>query len=86
MAALKRTAEAESEFKQAIEARPDAPGIHLALGHLYTTVSDWPKAEQQFQAECKLQPGDAEAAYNYGQVLLQLGKLVEARGQLTTGR
>ena len=60
LAALKRTSEAESEFKQALAVRADAPGIHLELGQLYTSTSDWPKAEEQFRAECKLQPGDAD--------------------------
>ena len=82
LAALKRTGEAESEFKQAIATRSDAPGIHLELGRLYTSTSDWSKAEEQFRAECKLQPGDAEAAYDLGQTLLQQGKLPEARAEL----
>lgn len=82
LAALKRTVEAENEFKQAIAARSDAPGIHLELGQLYTSTSVWPKAEEQFRAECKLQPGDAEAAYDLGQALLQQGKLGQARAEL----
>ena len=46
--------------------RPDIPGVHLALGELYSVASEWPKAEDEFRAEAKLQPGDAEAAYRLG--------------------
>ncbi len=83
LAALKRTAESEGEFKIALQSRPDLPGLHLQLGQLYTANSAWAKAEEQFRAECQLQPGDAEAAYDLGQVYLQEGKLAEARAELS---
>ncbi len=67
---------------EAIRLRPDAPGIHLGLGQLYAAAADWPKAEEQFRAEAKLQPGDAEAAFRFGNALLQEGKIAEARAEL----
>lgn len=33
---------------------PDTPEIHLGLGQLYTKIAAWPKAEEQFRAECRL--------------------------------
>ena len=41
--------------------------------------SQWPKAEEEFRAQTKLQPGNAEAAYRLGSALLQQGKAREAR-------
>lgn len=82
-AALRKTADAEREFREAIKSRPDAPGIHLELGRLYTATADWPKAIEEFRAEAKLQPGDGEAAYNLGQALLQDGKTKDALTELT---
>ena len=81
-AALRKVSEAETEYKTALQIRPDAPGIHLALGELYALASEWPKAEEEFRAEAKLQPGDAETAYRLGAALLQNGKTKEAKAQL----
>lgn len=81
-AALRKTVEAEREFRAALKNRPDAPGVHLELGRLYTTAADWPKATEEFRAEAQLQPGDGEVAYNLGQALLQDGKTKEAIAEL----
>lgn len=81
-AALKRTSEAEAEYKQALQAKPDTPGLHMELGQLYTASAQWAKAEEQFRAESVLQPGDAEAAYDLGQALLQQGRIPDARAEL----
>jgi len=81
-AALRRTPEAEKEYREALRLRPDTPGIHLALGEVYAAASDWAKAEAEFRAEAKLQPGSAEAAYRLGSALLQQGKAPEARAEL----
>jgi tetratricopeptide (TPR) repeat protein len=78
-AALRRTAEAEKEYGEALRLRPDTPGVHLALGQVYAAASQWDKAEQEFRAEAKLQPGDAETAYRLGSALLEEGKVKEAR-------
>jgi tetratricopeptide (TPR) repeat protein len=81
-AALRRVPEAETEYKTALQIKPDTPGIHLALGELYGLASEWPKAEDEFRAEAKLQPGDAETAYRLGDALLRNGKTKEAKTQL----
>ena len=79
---LRRVPEAEKEYLEALRERPDTPGIHLGLGDLYAAASEWPKAEEQFRAEAKLQPGNAEPAYRLGNALLQQGKIQEAKTEL----
>jgi tetratricopeptide (TPR) repeat protein len=58
------------------------PGLHLELGLVYAGAAGWPKAEEAFRFEAKLQPGSAEAAYRLGSALLQQGKGQEARVEL----
>ena len=63
---LRQMPQAEKEFQQAIEQRPDTPKLHLELGLVYAGASQWAKAEEAFRAETKLQPGNAEAIYRPG--------------------
>jgi tetratricopeptide (TPR) repeat protein len=79
---LRQMPQAEKEFQQAIELRPDIPKLHLELGLVYAGASQWTKAEQAFRIETKLQPGNAEAAFRLGNALLQQGKIQEARAEL----
>lgn len=81
-AVLRRVPEAVKEYQDALRIAPKAPGIHLALGLVYAGEKDWPKAEEQFHAETEIQPGDAEAAYRYGDALLQIGNIKQARIEL----
>jgi Flp pilus assembly protein TadD len=81
-AVLKQIPEAEKNYRDALNAAPDARGIHLALGQLYAKNGEWQKAEEQFRAEAKLQPADAESSYWLGTALLESGKLPEARAEL----
>ncbi len=82
LAALRRVPEAEHEYLEALRLRPGTPGIHLALGVLYSTAGDWVKAESEFAEEAHLQPGDAETAYRHGYALLQNGKASAAMAEL----
>ena len=61
---------------------PALPEAHLALGEVYAGAFQWPKAEEEFRIQVKLQPGNAEAAYRLGQALLEQGKAHEARAEL----
>jgi len=79
---LRQMPQAEKEFQQAIELRPDIPKLHLELGLVYAGASQWTKAEKAFRTETNLQPGNAEAAYRLGNALLQQGKIQEARAEL----
>ncbi|MFZ1034889.1 MAG: tetratricopeptide repeat protein [Candidatus Acidiferrales bacterium] len=79
---LKIFPNAEKEYQRAIALRPDLPGLRLELGRVFAAESEWEKAAEQFRAEAKLQPGNAEAAYRLGDALLQLGKMKEAEAEL----
>jgi tetratricopeptide (TPR) repeat protein len=79
---LRQMPEAEKQYQQALQQRPDTPNLHLELGQVYAMTSRWPEAEEQFRAEAKIQPGSAEAAFRLGEALLQQGKVREAREAL----
>jgi tetratricopeptide (TPR) repeat protein len=79
---LRQMPDAEKQYQQALQLRPDTPNLHLELGQVYAMTSRWPQAEEQFRAEVKLQPGNAEAAYRLGEALLQQGKSRESRKEL----
>jgi tetratricopeptide (TPR) repeat protein len=74
--------EAVKEYEQAIAVRHDLPGLHLELGEIYAARAEWSKAEEQFRAETKLQPGSAESAFRLGDALMQEGKMKEAADEL----
>ncbi|MBV9762126.1 MAG: tetratricopeptide repeat protein [Acidobacteriaceae bacterium] len=79
---LRQMPQAESEFRAALQQRPNIPGVHLELGLVYAGSAQWQKAEEEFRAETKLQPGNAETSYRLGSALLQEGKVREAREEL----
>jgi tetratricopeptide (TPR) repeat protein len=79
---LHEMAKAEAEYRAALTARSNLPGIHLELAQVLAESSRLSQAEQEFRAEKKLRPGSAEAAYRLGQVLLQQGKAQEAVHEL----
>jgi len=58
------------------------PEVHMELGEVYAGAFQWDKAEEEFRAQSKLQPGNAEAAYRLGEALLEQGKGHEARMEL----
>ncbi|MGC1912648.1 MAG: tetratricopeptide repeat protein [Candidatus Acidiferrales bacterium] len=80
--ALRDVPNAEREYRQALQARPDTPEVNLELGLLYAQAQQWDKAEESFRAQVESQPGSAEAAYRLGDALLQEGKIREARTEL----
>jgi tetratricopeptide (TPR) repeat protein len=49
---------------------------------VYAGSSQWAKAEEEFRAQTKMQPGNAEAFYRLGSAQLQQGKAREARTEL----
>ena len=70
---LRQMPQAEKEYSEALRQRPDIPGLQLELGLVYAGAAQWSKAEEAFRAETRRQPGNAEAAYRLGAVLLQQG-------------
>ncbi|HXY04872.1 MAG TPA: tetratricopeptide repeat protein [Terriglobales bacterium] len=79
---LRRMQDAEQEYHQALQLRPDIPEVHLELGEVYAGAFQWAKAEEEFRAETRMQPGNAEAFYRLGAALLEQGKAHEARAEL----
>jgi tetratricopeptide (TPR) repeat protein len=78
-----RGALAEPEFRKALTMDPNLPGIHLALGRIALEErGDLDGAEREFRAEVRLRPGDAEAAWRLGSVLLKKGQGREALVEL----
>ena len=79
---LRQMPQAETEFGEALDQRPEIPGLHLELGLVYAGAARWDKAEEEFRVETRMQPGSAEAAYRLGAALLQQGKANAARQEL----
>lgn len=79
---LRRMADAENEYREALKLRPDVPEVHMELGEVYAGAFQWSKAEEEFRAQTRLQPGNAEAAYRLGEALLEQGRVKEARNEL----
>jgi tetratricopeptide (TPR) repeat protein len=69
-----RYAEAISEYRKAIEKNPAALNLHFRLGRALLLESHSPDnlalARREFEAELALNPADAVAEYEMGQVLL----------------
>jgi tetratricopeptide (TPR) repeat protein len=69
-----RYADAASEYRKAIEKNPAALNLHFRLGRVLLLESHAPEnlalARREFEAELKLNPGDAVAEYELGQILI----------------
>jgi tetratricopeptide (TPR) repeat protein len=59
------------ELKKAVEMAPQRPGTHYKLGDAYFSLSQWDSAAEQFQAELSVDPGNCQARWRIGSVLLQ---------------
>lgn len=77
------TAAAISEYKKAIAHRPDAAGLHYALGTVYREGGRLDEALAEFNAELKITPNDAMTDYLIGDVYMQQSKLDDAQQYLT---
>jgi tetratricopeptide (TPR) repeat protein len=77
-----RYPEAISEYRKAIEKNPAALNLHFRLGRALLLESHSPDnlglARREFEAELKLNPADAAAEYETGQVLLVSQEPAEA--------
>ena len=80
--AQQQFANAEREYRKALDLRPDLRGVHLALGLLKLEAGNLDEAETEFRAEVKASPGDGEAAWRLGSVLLEKGRTHEALVEL----
>ena len=77
------TPAAITEYKKAIAQKPDAAGLHYALGTLYREGGRLDDALVEFNEELKISPGDAMTDYLIGDVYLQQGQLDDAQQFLT---
>lgn len=58
---MKDRAGAIQEFRAAIQANPKEPRVHMDLGYLLWSQSQFPEAAAEFQAELANNPNDAQA-------------------------
>ena len=75
-------AEAVAEYRKAIAKNPQALNLHFRLGRAILLESHDPealtRAQKEFEAELALNPGDAAAEFQIGQILNATGKPAEA--------
>jgi tetratricopeptide (TPR) repeat protein len=75
-----------SEYRQVLSADPRRPGIHYRLGRTLLARSrqsnapdDVATAAKEFELELALDPGNANAAYEMGEIHRNAGEFVEAQ-------
>ena len=77
-----RYSEAIAEYRKAIEKNPAAINLHFRLGRALLMESHEPtafeEAQKAFEAELKLNPSDATAVYEIGQILTARGRTADA--------
>ncbi len=78
LARLRRYAEAEASYRQAIRIRPDDPDAHNNLGNALRNQGKLDQALVALREALRLRPNYPEAYNNVGIVLKHLGKLGEA--------
>jgi len=75
--------EAAAEYRKAIAKNPQAVNLHFRLGRAILLESHDPQAlaqaQKEFEAELALNPSDAAAEFQIGQILNATGKPAEAR-------
>ena len=70
--------------QQAVTLDPNNPQEYINLGGIYYQLSQWDKAQEQFQQAVTLKPDFPNAYYNLGHTLMQKGDLKGALAQLET--
>ena len=75
-----------AEYRQVLALDPKRPGVHYRLGrtllarsHQMTSPEDITKALQEFEQELELDPTNANAAYEIGEIHRQAGRFDEAQ-------
>jgi uncharacterized protein len=75
--------QAIEDFAAAIRSNPRIPSYHLNMGKVRLADGDAPGAIEAFDTALQLDPSYAEAQYNKGWALLDLGMVAEALGVLS---
>jgi tetratricopeptide (TPR) repeat protein len=73
--------EAMSQYRSALQIRPDYPQAHNNLGKSFLQKGQVDNAITQFQQALQINPGLATAHYNLGAALFEKGKVDEAIAQ-----
>jgi len=71
MASMKNFDGALVEYKKAVDMAPRQTGTHYKLGDAYWQLEDWADATEQFQAELANDPGNCNARWKLGDILLE---------------
>jgi tetratricopeptide (TPR) repeat protein len=71
MASMKNFDGALVEYKKAVDLAPQQSGTHYKLGNAYWQLDDWADATEQFQAELINDPGNCNARWKLGDILLE---------------
>ena len=71
MASMKNFDGALIEYKKAVDIAPHQPGTHDKLADAYWQLDDWSDATEHFQAELVNQPGNCNARWKLGNILLE---------------
>ena len=59
------------EYKKALGIAPTQPGLHLKLGDLYWSLSQWDNATEQFEQEQAIDPRNCMVEWKLGDILIQ---------------
>ncbi len=77
--ALRELESALDDFNTAIEVDPEAPATYLLRGRVYHKLGDYPQALRDYQSCHARDPQQEEALVRSGDLLLEMGRLDEAR-------
>jgi tetratricopeptide (TPR) repeat protein len=58
------------EYKAALQANPQAPGLHSALGNVYWLSGRYDEAKPEFEAELQITPEDYMSTWKLGNIYL----------------
>jgi tetratricopeptide (TPR) repeat protein len=71
MSSMKNFDGALVEYKKAVDLAPNQTGTHYKLGDAYWQLEDWADATEQFQSELANDPGNCNAQWKLGNILLE---------------
>ena len=77
---------AEESFRQVLRLDPRFPGVHLELGKVYISLRRTDDAIRELELALKENPGDTDASYFLGGLLVQEGRYAEGIPYLERAR
>jgi len=78
--------QAEEAFYETLRLDPGFPGVHLELGKVYISLRQTDDALRELQLALKENPGDGDASYFLGGLLVQEGRYAEGIPYLERAR